>query len=166
MSIWLMIVIKQIQCVFFLMRTKVFVHLTHLKLLKIFVWLKNLVKKHLEYHKIFFKGYFYNFTIRGVPVPIPLFKYKWAKQNITCSLNLYKIIWRFTINDITEIVNILSECPLKSKRKCFHIISQFTWYGNNGTHKVRVILKWFYFSHYWIIYDFVCFILFSFFFIN
>ena len=60
-------------------------------------WLKNLVKKHLEYHKIFFKGYFYNFTRRGVPVPIPLFKYKWAKQNITCSLNLYKIIWWSTI---------------------------------------------------------------------
>ena len=41
--------------VFFLMVTKVFVHLTHLKLpqisqtyLKIFVWLEHLIKLHLE----------------------------------------------------------------------------------------------------------------------
>ena len=42
----------------FFMGTKVFVHLTHLKLpqishtfLKIFIWLENLIKIHLEYYE-------------------------------------------------------------------------------------------------------------------
>jgi hypothetical protein len=53
-------------------------------------------------------------------------------------------------NEITESDNILLQSPLefKNKTKIFlihshHIMSQFTWHGNNGTHKVRVILKWF-----------------------
>ena len=52
--------IKLIQCVFFI-ELKVFVNLTHLKLLQIgqtynkfFVWLEDLIKMHLEYHKKYF----------------------------------------------------------------------------------------------------------------
>jgi hypothetical protein len=44
--------------------------------------------------------------------------------------------------------NILMECQLKHKEqinklcvKKYNIISQFTGYGNNGTHKVLFILK-------------------------
>ena len=47
--------------VFFFIELKVFVHLTHLKLLQIaqtylkfFVWLEHLIKIHLEYHKKYF----------------------------------------------------------------------------------------------------------------
>ena len=53
-------VLKYSNTVFF-MRTKIFVHLTHLKLsqvsltyLKIFVYLEHLIKIHLEYLKIYF----------------------------------------------------------------------------------------------------------------
>ena len=59
--------------VFFFKLTKVFVHLTNLKLhqisqtyLKIFVWSGHLIKIHLEYYEKYFLGIFHNFTRSGI----------------------------------------------------------------------------------------------------
>ena len=55
------------------MCTKVFLHLTHLKLpqisqtyLKLLVWSGHLIKIHLEYYEIFFLGIFHHFTRSGI----------------------------------------------------------------------------------------------------
>jgi len=77
------------------MVSKVFVHLTHLKLpqvsqtyLKIFVWLEHLMKIQPEYYKdINFLGIFHYFTKSG----IFQIKYESAKQKRLVQL-LYKII--------------------------------------------------------------------------
>ena len=83
--------------------------------LKFFTWLEHLIKIHLEYYKKYVRGLFYNFTRRGV-----LFKYKCAKQKMTCQPNLFKI----KINDITESVNILLQCQLQfflKEKICFSV---------------------------------------------
>ena len=59
--------------VFFFMCTKVFVHLTHLKLpqisqtyLKFIVWSENFIKIHLECYEKYFLGIFHHFTKSGI----------------------------------------------------------------------------------------------------
>ena len=65
--------IHTLYSVFFFMVSKVFVHLTLLKLpqvtqtyLKSFIWLENLIKIHLEYYEKYFLGFCHHFTRSGI----------------------------------------------------------------------------------------------------